>query len=134
LEDDVAIQNCSKRRTRAFGSSLAEVVLQSATPAVGDGMFRLEYTTTAGAPFPQYQTAMTPGNDAMATASISCKGALRDNAITGFVNGQTGFAHTTQTALYDTGADGGTIGCPPEKDANCFPSERVTFKAVGRKN
>ena len=59
---------------------------------------------------------------------------MRTNAVTGFVDGQTGMAHTTQTGLFDTGADADGSGCPAEKDANCFPSERVTFKAVGKKN
>ena len=104
-----------------------------ATPSLGDGLFRYEFTMPVG-PLPQWGAYFGPVGDAMATASISCKGELRNNTVTGFVEPQAGFAHTTQTGLYDTGADGGTLGCPPEKDANCFPSERVVFKATGRKN
>jgi hypothetical protein len=117
----------------AFGRSTGEV-LGGATASVGDGLFRYEFTMPAGGALPQWGTFFGPAADAMATATISCRGELRTNAVTGFVAPQSGFAHTTQTALYDTGADGGTLGCPPEKDANCFPSERVVFKATGRKN
>jgi hypothetical protein len=118
--------------TPAFGRSIGEV-LQGATPSLGDGLFRYEFTMPVG-PLPKWGTYFGPAADAMATVSISCKGELRTNTITGFVEPQTGFAHTTQTALYDTGADSGGAGCPPEQDANCFPSEKVTFKATGRKN
>jgi hypothetical protein len=117
----------------AFGRNLNEVVNQDRTPSLGDGLFRLEFTMPAGGTLPQWLAALGPGNDAMATASISCKGELRTNPLTGFVDGQIGFAHTTQTGLFDTGANAG-IGCPPEQDANCFPSEKVQFKASGRRN
>src|SRR4030095_585905 len=79
---------------------------------------------------PHWHNALAAGNDAMATASVSCKGECT-NSITGFQDGQLGFAHTTQTGLMDTGATAG-IGCPPEQDGNCFPAEKVQFKAIGR--
>jgi hypothetical protein len=116
----------------AFGRTLGQVRLGAAA-SLGDGLFRLEFTKAVGAPMPNWQGALGAQNDAMATASISCKGELRANAITGYVDGQPGFAHTTQTGLFDTGANAG-IGCPPEQDANCFPSEKVQFKASGRKD
>ena len=122
----------------AFGRTVAQVT--PTTPASsGDGLFRLEFTmpaSPAGGPyvFPQAQAVLNQAREAMMTASISCKGELRTNTITGFVDGQTGMAHTTQTGLFDTGADADGTGCPAEKDANCFPSERVTFKAVGKRN
>ena len=122
----------------AFGRTAGQVT--PTTPATsGDGLFRLEFTmpaSPAGGPyvFPQAQAVLTPANEAMMTASISCKGELRTNTITGFVDGQTGMAHTTQTGLFDTGADAGGTGCPPEAEANCFPSERVTFKAIAKRN
>jgi hypothetical protein len=117
----------------AFGRSSWNPALGQA-PSVGDGLFRFEFTMAVGDPLPRFGTVLGQAADAMATVSISCKGELRTNVVTGFVDGQPGFAHTTQTALFDTGADAEGTGCPPESDANCFPSERVTFKAVGKKN
>jgi hypothetical protein len=56
-------------------------------------------------------------------ASIMCShGELRPS-------GAPGFAQTTQTGLFSTGVPG---GCPPEKDADCFPAEKVQFKPTGR--
>jgi amidase len=39
-----------------------------------------------------------------------------------------GFAQTTQTGLLSTGAP---AGCPPEKDGDCFPAEKIQFKPNG---
>jgi hypothetical protein len=56
--------------------------------------------------------------------SVMCQnGELR--AGSGFPEGTLGFAQTTQTGLLSTGVPS---GCPPEKDADCFPAEKVQFK------
>ena len=58
--------------------------------------------------------------------NVNCYGLLREGS--GYPEGTPGFAQTTQTGLGMTGVPG---GCPPEQDANCFPAEKVQFKATG---
>ena len=58
--------------------------------------------------------------------TLSCDGLLR--AGSGYPDGNTGFAQTTQTGVLSTGVPG---GCPLEHDADCFPAEKVQFKPTG---
>ena len=59
--------------------------------------------------------------------SVMCQnGELR--AGSGFPEGTRGFAQTTQVGILSTGVP---TGCPPEKDGDCFPAEKVEFKPNG---
>jgi hypothetical protein len=58
--------------------------------------------------------------------TVSCQGLLR--AGSGFPEGTEGFAQTTQIGIFGTGVP---TGCPPERDASCFPAEKVQFKPLG---
>lgn len=106
-------------RALAFGVSFGEIEAGQ-PPTLGNVMMQLEFTQAAGpidpsAPF-----------DSLVT-TVMCDGVLRSGS--GYPDGTPGFAQTVQVGLFTTGVPG---GCPPEKDASCFPAEKVQFKPTGR--
>jgi hypothetical protein len=112
----------------AFGRSFAEVA-GGATASLGDALTRIEFPlASAGDPLPTW-SAIVLGTQGFSVTTIMCHGELRTES--GFPAGTKGFAQTTQTGgLFTTGVPG---GCPPETNANCFPAEKIRFKATGRK-
>ena len=110
----------------AFGRTPAAV--QNGAPAsLGDGMTRIAFTQPTGSPLPswnQFITSTPPYVLESVSSAVMCQdGELRSGS--GFPDGTPGFAQTTQTGLYNTGAPG---GCPLEHDADCYPAEKVQFK------
>lgn len=110
----------------AFGRIPAAV--QAGAPAsLGDGMTRIAFTKPAGSPLPNWTQVITstpPYVLESVTSAVMCQdGELRSGS--GFPDGTPGFAQTTQTGVYNTGAPG---GCPLEHDADCYPAEKVQFK------
>ena len=103
----------------AFGYKIPEILGGVGPAALGIGMTRFVYSPQPVGPI-DFDGEM----DAIMT-TISCKGQLR--AASGYPEGTPGFAQTTQTGLFYTGVPG---GCPLEHDADCFPAEKVQFKAV----
>lgn len=114
----------------AFGRSIVEVLVEGATASLGDALTRIEFPlASAGDPLPAWNAIVLGTQHFSVTTTIMCQGELRTES--GFPVGTKGFAQTTQTGgLFTTGAPG---GCPPETDANCFPAEKIRFKATGRK-
>lgn len=107
--------------TPMFGYAPQGVVSGVGPAALGDITYRLVF---APQPAGQFDLGMADLETWFGTAN--CDGQLREG--TGYPNGTEGFAQTTQTGVLSTGAPG---GCPPEKDADCFPAEKVQFKPVG---
>lgn len=109
----------------AFGYSPLQVKNNIGPASLGETSYRIVYA-------PQPAGMFNPNGAGVVLeafmATVNCDGLLR--AGSGFPEGTPGFAHTRQTGLYDTGANAGA-GCPPEQDANCFPSEKVEFKPRG---
>jgi len=105
---------------KKFGYNTSEIAA-GAEANFGDMMMRAEWTKPEGAPL-----VYTVGWDRVET-TIMCDGVLR--AGSGYPEGTPGFAQTTQTGLR---LNGSPDNCPPEKDANCFPAEKVQFKATGQ--
>jgi hypothetical protein len=105
-----------------FGYTLGEVLSNIGSPALGDISYRIVY-----APQPAGQFDPAGAILESFSASVSCDGPLRPAS--GYPLGTSGFAQTRQTGLYSTGAPG---GCPPEKDGNCFPAEKIQVKARQR--
>jgi hypothetical protein len=105
-----------------FGYGLAEVLNQVGPASLGDVNYRIVF-----APRPSDQPFIPNGALEFFSASINCDGLLR--AASGFDEGTPGFAQTRQTGLYNTKAG---EGCPPEKDGDCFPAEKVQFKRRGQ--
>jgi hypothetical protein len=103
-----------------FGYSPASIVAGAGPAALGDTTYRIVY---APQPIGQFDVS---GEVEIWSGTARCSGALR--AGSGYVEGSPGFAQTTQTGLLATGVPG---GCPPEKDADCFPAEKVQFKPTG---
>jgi hypothetical protein len=103
-----------------FGYKVREILGGVGPAATGSGLTRYVY-----APQPTGPVNFDWPLDNQFT-TLSCDGLLR--AGSGYPEGTPGFAQTTQTGLYSTGVPG---GCPPEKDADCFPAEKVQFKPVG---
>ncbi len=58
-------------------------------------------------------------------AGLMVDGATRRAAL---ARVKTAMMKAAMSGLYHTGVPG---GCPPEKDADCFPAEKVQFKATG---
>jgi hypothetical protein len=115
----------------AFGYRPA-AVLAGMPASLGDGLLRIEFTMPSpSSPLPAYfdLTAYGIPGYSLATLStaINCDGVLHPPS--GYKEGTPGKARTTQTGLLATGVPG---GCPPEKDADCFPAERVEFWATER--
>lgn len=113
----------------AFGRTPAEV-LAGTQASLGDGMTRVAFTKPEGSPLPTWNQLISstpPYVLESVTSAIMCQdGELRSGS--GFLDGTPGFAQTTQTGIYNTGVPG---GCPLEHDADCFPAEKVQFKATG---
>jgi hypothetical protein len=113
----------------AFGNNPARIA-RGEPASFGDAHTLIVFTQPAGASFPTLADIGAPGSGTAFVSvgtSVTCRGELR--AATGFPDGTPGFAHTTQRALLQTGVPG---GCPPEKDGDCFPAEKVEFKPNGR--
>ena len=106
--------------TPMFGYSPLQVVNDVGPAAIGDTTYRYVY---APQPIGQFDAF---GEQEFFFGTVSCRGVLR--AGSGYPEGTLGFAQTTQTGLLATGVPG---GCPPERDADCFPAERVQFKPTG---
>jgi len=106
--------------TPMFGYSPVAVVNGIGPAAIGDTMYRLVY-----APQPVGQFDVN-GDIEFWFGTATCNGVLRTGS--GYPEGTSGFAQTTQAGVLATGAPG---GCPPEKDADCFPAEKVQFKPAG---
>jgi hypothetical protein len=107
----------------AFGRTAAEIA-GGAPASLGDGLTTLRFIQPVGAPLPPLEQIGEPPNilELQSTSIMCSHGELRPS-------GETGFAQTTQTGLGFTGVPG---GCPPEKDADCFPAEKVQFKPTGQ--
>ena len=107
----------------AFGSN-AGGIYNGDPASLGDGLMKIDFRQPVGSPIATLEQIGTPQFplDSL-LASIMCShGLLRPS-------GMPGFAQTTQTGLFSTRVPG---GCPPEKDADCFPAEKVQFKPTGR--
>jgi hypothetical protein len=113
----------------AFGRSPAEVQA-GAQASLGDGITQVAFTKPEGSPSPTWNQIITstpPYVLESVTSAIMCQdGELRLGS--GFPDGTPGFAQTTQTGIYNTGVPG---GCPQEHDADCYPAEKVQFRATG---
>lgn len=106
--------------TSTFGFAPQGVVNGVGPAATGDISYRLVFV-------PQPAGQFDIGADLETWfATAACRGLLR--AGSGYPEGTPGFAQTTQTGLLATGAPG---GCPPEKDDDCFPAEKIQFKPAG---
>ena len=105
-----------------FGYSLGQVLNHVGPAALGDVNYRIVF-----APQPAGQFNPIGAGLEFFGASITCGGPLR--AASGFAEGTPGFAQTRQSGLYNTKAG---AGCPPEKDADCYPAEKVQFKPRGQ--
>ena len=103
----------------AFGYRPVDVVNDLGSASLGDALTRIDFTQPTG----QLQP---PVDFSTFSATVMCDGQLRFGS--GYPDGTPGFAQTTQTGLFNTGVPG---GCPPEKDADCFPAEKIQFKATG---
>ena len=114
----------------AFGYSALEVKAGVGPAALGDVNYRIVFAPQPVGTFNPVVSLgggfydFAPFETFMATAS--CDGTLREGS--GYPTGTEGFAQTTQTGLLSTGVPS---GCPVEKDADCFPAEKVQFKATG---
>jgi len=113
----------------AFGRSPAEIA--AGFPAsLGDAHMQIVFTQPAGNPLQTWNVIAFGGPPIVletVKTSIMCQGGeLR--AGSGFPDGTSGFAKTTQVGLLSTGVP---AGCPPEKDGDCFPAETIQFKPTG---
>jgi hypothetical protein len=100
----------------AFGYRPLDVADGLGRASLGDVMTRFEFTQPVG-------PIDTGASWDVVQTTVNCQGQLRAGST--YPEGTPGFAHTTQVGLYITGVPS---GCPPEKDADCFPSERIQFK------
>lgn len=109
----------------AFGRSPVEVS-QGAPASLGNAHTTIDFSQPSGAPLPTIGQIFGNLNGVIAESlktSIQCPhGELRPS-------GATGFAQTTQTGVHGLGL--GSF-CPPEKDADCFPAEKIQFKPTGQ--
>ena len=106
--------------TPMFGYSPPQVVAGIGPAGIGDVTYRYVY-----APQPTGQFDVN-GDLEFFFGTATCRGVLRVGS--GYPDGTPGFAQTTQTGVLATGVPG---GCPPERDADCFPAEKVQFKPTG---
>jgi len=103
-------------------------VARGAPPVLGDGHTIFQWTQPTGSGIPT-QAEIFDSADHVAEkvmTSVMCHGTLR--AGSGYPDGTPGLGQTTQIGVLRTGVPS---GCPPEKDADCFPAEKVQFKANG---
>jgi hypothetical protein len=113
----------------AFGYA-PYLVAGGATPSLGDGLFKIEFLI----PWPTNRLPtyyeVQPGDPVYPRLQLShvvnCSGMLR--AGSGHADGTPGAARTTQVGLFVTGAPS---GCPHERDANCYPAERIDWWPTG---
>jgi hypothetical protein len=110
----------------AFGY-LPREVREGATPSLGDGLFRAEFTMPAlTTPLPTYGQLFTAGSGYVLLrleTMVNCRGVLREAS--GFPDGTPGAARTTQIYMPLTG---GPAGCAA---GDCWPSEKVVFWPTG---
>jgi hypothetical protein len=113
----------------AFGRSPAEIA-GGAAPSLGEAHIQIGFTQPVGAPLQTWNVIAFGGPPIVletVKTSIICQGGeLRSGS--GFPDGTPGFAQTTQIGLFSTGVP---TGCPPEKNADCFPAEKIQFKPNG---
>lgn len=113
----------------AFGRLPVEIAA-GAPASLGDGHTIVEFTQPSGSSMPtQFEILSGIGGRVAENfmTSVMCQnGELRVGS--GFPEGTRGFAQTTQVALLSTGVP---TGCPPEKDGDCFPAEKVQFMPTG---
>jgi hypothetical protein len=102
----------------SFGYRPFDVANNLGPASLGDAVTRIDYTQSTG------PLSSPPFDFTTFSGTVMCDGQLRFGS--GYPDGTPGFAQTTQTGLFNTGVPG---GCPPEKDADCFPAEKVQFKA-----
>ena len=111
----------------AFGRNPAAVA-GGAQASLGEGLNRLQFTQPKNSPLPSYNQLVSGTApyvlESLSTAIICPDGELRSGS--GFPEGTTGFAQTTQVGLLTTTAV--PSGCP---QADCFPAEKIQFKATG---
>jgi len=103
----------------AFGYRPVDVMNGLGPASLGDALTRIDFTEPTG-------PLSLPLDFTTFSGTVLCDGQLRFGS--GYPDGTPGFAQTTQTGLFNTGVPS---GCPPEKDADCFPAEKVQFKATG---
>ncbi len=112
----------------AFGHEPGEVLL-GARASLGDAHTVLVFTQPSGNPLPSFFTIFAGAPIVALTldTGIMCQnGELR--AGSGYPEGTSGFAQTRQTGIAHVGVPS---GCPPERDGDCFPAEKIQFKANG---
>jgi hypothetical protein len=106
-------------------------VAGGAPPVLGDGHTIFQWTQPTGSGMPtQAEIFDDPTGARVAEkvqTSVMCHGQLR--AGSGYPEGTPGLGATTQVGNFHSGVP---TGCPPEKDADCFPAEKVQFKANGQ--
>jgi hypothetical protein len=111
----------------AFGRNPAAVA-GGAQASLGDGLTRLQFTEPKDSRLPSYNelSSGTPPYvlESVSTAIMCPDGELR--AGSGFAEGTTGFAQTTQVGLLTTNVPS---GCP---QSDCFPAEKIQFKQTGQ--
>ena len=112
-----------------FGFFAVEIA-GGAPASLGDGHTIFQWTQPTGSGIPTQAQIFDDPTGARVPekvlTSVICHGQLR--AGSGYPEGTPGLGQTTQTGLLRTGVPS---GCPPEKDADCFPAEKVQFKANG---
>lgn len=106
--------------TPLFGYPPGAVANGVGPAAIGDTTYRLVY---APQPIGQFDVF---GEKEVFSGTVMCQGLLR--AGSGYPEGTPGLAQTTQTSVLTSGVPS---GCPPEKDGDCYPAEKVQFKPIG---
>ena len=105
-------------------------VAQGAPALLGDGHTIIQWTQPTGSGMPtQAQIFDDPTGARIpekVLTSVMCRGPVR--ADSGYPAGTSGFGATTQVGNLRTGVPS---GCPPEKDGDCFPAEKVQVKLNG---
>jgi hypothetical protein len=113
----------------AIGNFAVDVA-HGAPAVLGDGHTIFQWTQPTGSGMPTQAVIFDDPTGARVAekvlTNVMCRGALR--AGSGYPDGTPGFGATTQVGNLRTGVPS---GCPPEKDGDCFPAEKVQFKANG---
>ena len=114
----------------AFGFAPSQVAGGS-TPSLGDGLFKIEFLIPWPTDHLPTYYEIQPGDPVYPRLQLShvvnCSGVLR--AASGYLEGTPGMARTTQVGLFDTGT---ASGCPHERNANCYPAEKIDWRPTGR--